>query len=252
MFSVTGASRRLLPLSLLITLLFASSVVSAADLRISLPLLPPMVESRNKGPLVQLAQAISREWKEGKVTILGPVPFEQSVNNVVSGKADVHFPLIASPARLEDELPFIYSSISLYDTPFALYSRKGNAAINRQQLTIAALSKLKIETDRAHTSLFYFQLAEADDIESSLKRVSSGEIDGFLFSVSATDPVLKRLKLENIVRTPYRRFKSMMVLQKGEAGEALDEKLSLIIDHLKDTGEYQRIVAPIVGTPAGN
>lgn len=229
-------------------LLAISSQAGAADLTISLPLLPPMVESRSKGPLVQLAHAIAREWREGKVTILGPSPFEQSVNNVVSGKADVHFPLIASPARYEDDLPYRYSNVTLYETPFALYSRRDNTRINRNQLTIAALSKLRIETERAHTPLFYFQLREADSVEAGLKRVSSGQSDGFLFSTSATEPVLKRLKLDNIIRTPYRRYKSKMILTKGPAGEELDEKLGLIVDRLKDSGEYQRIMAPIQAT----
>lgn len=248
MFARYRAARRLFAAALLVV----SSFAGAADLRISLPLLPPMVESRSKGPLVQLAQAIAREWGEGKVTILGPSPFEQSVDNVVSGRADVHFPLIASPARYEDDLPYRYSNVTLYETPFALYTRKDNARINRQQLTIAALSKLRIETERAHTPLFFFQLREADSVEAGLKRVSSGQSDGFLFSISATEPVLKRLKLDNVVRTPYRRYQSKMVLAKGPAGEELDEKLGLIIDRLKDSGEYQRIMAPVLGEAPAN
>lgn len=248
MMSFAAVARRFFAASLLAI----SSLAGAADLRISLPLLPPMVESRSKGPLVQLAQAIAREWREGKVTILGPSPFEQSVNNVVSGKADVHFPLIASPARYEDDLPYRYSNVTLYETPFALYSRKDNTRINRHQLTIAALSKLRIETERAHTSLFYFQLHEAVSVEAGLKRVDSGQSDGFLFSISATEPVLKRLKLNNIVRTPYRRYQSKMILAKGPAGEELDEKLSLIIDRLKDSGEFQRIMASDQADSAAN
>src|SRR5689334_19131499 len=119
-------ARRLLPLALFAT----TTLAGATDLRISLPLLPPMVESRDKGPLAQLAKAIAREWKEGKVTILGPVPFDRSVDNVVSGKADVHFPLIESPGRDEEDLPYRFSSATLYEVPFALYARKDNRRIN--------------------------------------------------------------------------------------------------------------------------
>lgn len=229
---------------LLLALLGAASLAGAADLRISLPALP---STEPKGPWARLAHAIAREWHEGKVTILGPLPFEQSVDNVVSGHADVHFPLISSPARYEDELPYQYSSVTLGEVPFALYTRKGDERINPKALTIEALSKLRIETDRAHARLFYFRLREADSIETALQRVSAGQIDGFLFSANATDTVLKRLKLDNIVRTPYRRFKNKMLLPKGQAGDDLDEKLSLIIDRLKDSGEYQRIMAPVLG-----
>lgn len=240
---LTRLARRLLPFALLATTTFAD----ATDLRISLPLLPPMIEARDKGPLAQLAQAIAREWKEGKVTILGPVPFDRSVDNVLSGKADVHFPLIESPGRHEEDLPFRYSSATLYEVPFALYSRRGDSRLNPKQLTIAALGRLHIETERAHTRLFFFQPHEAASIEDGLRRVSAGKSDGFVFSTFATDPVLKRLKLANVERTPYRRFNSKMLLPKGPRGDELDEKLGLIIDRLKDSGEFQKILAPVGG-----
>lgn len=236
-------ARRLVTLALLL----ASPLLAAADLRISLPQLPAVGDNKTRGPLLLLAQAIGREWGEGQVTLLGPLPFEQSVNNVVTGRADVHFPLIASPGRDEDDLAFRYSGFALYDVPFVLYTRKDNTRVDRGRLTIAALAKLRIETDRAHARLFFFALREADSIEAGLQRVNTGQIDGFLFSASATDAVLKRLKLEQIVRTPYRRFESRMVLPKGPDGDLLDEKLGLIIDRLKDSGEFQRIMAPLLG-----
>jgi ABC-type amino acid transport substrate-binding protein len=229
-------------------MLVLCGAAAAADLRISLPILPPMVDEKGKGPLGDLARAIAREWKEGRATIIGPVPFDQSVENVVAGRADVHFPLMSSPARHDEDLPFRYSTQGLYEVPFALYSRRDNARVDRSSLTLAMLSKLRVETDRAHARLFYFPLGEATDIENGLHRVEAGDIDGFLFSAYATDRVLKQIKLPNIVKTPYRRFTSMMVLPKGPAGEALDEKLGLIIDRLKDSGEYQRIMAPTLAS----
>lgn len=244
--------RRFTGLALLAAVLGSAAPAAAADLRISLPLLPPLIESRTKGPLAQLAQAIAREWKEGKVIILGPSPFEQSVDNVTSGKADVHFPLIASPARDDDELPYQYSSFALNDVPFALYTRKDNPRIDPRQLTITTLSKLRIETDRAHTALFYFQVGGAESVEAGLKHVAAGQSDGFLFSIVATEPVRRRLKLDSLVGHPYRRFKSMMIISRDGArsSEEIDDKLGLIIDRLKDSGEYQKIMAPLLNPAA--
>ena len=236
--------RRIAALALFGVLVGAGLPVSAADLRISLPKLPQM--SDRDGPVVQLAKAIAREWKEGQVTIIGPLPFNESVDNVTGGRADVHFPLIASPGQDEVDLPFRYSGLTLYEVPFALYSRQDNVVVDRNNLTIGALNKLRIETDRAHARLFFFRPREAESIESGLRRVAAGEIDGFLFSANATDAVLKKLKLPGIVRTPYRRFNSKMVFAKGADGELLDEKLGLIIDRLKDSGEYQRIMASVL------
>ena len=239
---------KLLALPLLTAGLTMNPAAYADDLRISLPLLPPTIESANKGPLAKLAQAIARQWKEGKATVGVPVPFSVSVDKITSGEADVHFPLIAISVEHESELPYRYSTVTLYEVPFALYSRQGNAAIEGKTLTIAMLSKLKIETERGHAPLFFFQPHEADSIKTALMRVASGEIDGFLFSANATDPVLKQLKLKNIVRSPYRTYKAKMILPKGPAGHELDEKLDLIIAQLKDTGEYQKIMAPLLTT----
>lgn len=229
-------------------LLVATGHTSAADLRISLPILPDVADADNVWH--QLAKAIAREWKEGKVTLLPPVPFERSIAAVVAGRADVHFPLMASPARSEDDLPFQYSFFTLSESPFAIYTKTGNERFDPSQLTIAALSKLRIETEKAHASLFYGHFREADSIEGALHRVAAGQIDGFLFAARPTDRVLKRLKLDNILRTPYRRMQDKMVLPKGTAGDDLEEKLGLIIDRLKDRGEYQRIVAPLDQLPS--
>lgn len=233
------AARLLIGLALLAT----TSLAGATDLRISLPQLPAIAERDNVW--LALARAIAREWKEGKATILPPVPFERSVNNVVTGRADVHFPLMAGPARSDDDLPYRYSSTTLSVSPFALYSRKDNERIDRSQLTIAALSRLRIETEQAHAGLFYARLREVDSVETGLQHVAAGQSDGFIFAIRPTERVLKRLKLDGIVRTPYRRFEDKMVLPKGPAGDELDEKLALIIDRLKDSGEYQQIMAPL-------
>lgn len=237
-------SRMLARLGLFAALMVAALPVFSADLRISLPRLPQV--SDRDGPLVLLAKAIAREWKEGRVTIIGPVAFDESVDNVSSGRADVHFPLIASPGQDEVDLPFRYSGVTLYEVPFALYSRRGNAAVDPSNLSIAALKKLRIETERAHARLFFFQPREAESIEGGLRRVAAGEIDGFLFSARATDAVLRRSGISGIVRTPYRRYNAKMVFSKAAADEGLDDRLGLVIDRLKDTGEYQRLMAPLL------
>lgn len=221
-------------------LLCAAPLAGAEELRISVPL--PMGADPHS-VWFKLARVIAREWPDGKAVVLPPESFERSIDAVVKGRADVHFPLMLSPARSEDDLPYRYSSFTLSETPFALYVQQGNRRIDPARLTIAALSEFRIETDRAHAGLFYGKLREAESIESGLRRVSAGQIDGFLFSTYSTDPIVERLKLGNVVRLPYRRVQDKMVLPRGADGDELDEKLGLIIDRLKDSGEYQRIMA---------
>ena len=226
-----------------ITALLLSSFISladAADLRISMA--KPMASDTNS-VWYNLSRAIAREWDEGKVVFLPPTSFEKSIENVVGGRADVHFPLMHSAARAEEDLPYRYSSFTLSETPFALYVLKGSDLVERKNLTIASLSKRRIETDTAHAGLFFSSLRGVESIDIGLRRASSGQSDAFLFSAHSADVILKRLKLDNLIRVPYRRVQDKMVLPKGPLGEELDEKLGFIIDRLKDSGEYQKIMA---------
>lgn len=235
-----------------VTALFALGTLiagaGAADLRISIPAQPAKAEQRNYWVNV-LAQAIARDWKEGKVSIIGAASFEQSVANVVAGKADLHFPLMASPAQDDDELPYRYSRFTLHETPFNLYVRKDRERNFAGTLTIAALEKLRIETEQAHAGLFFFAPEGVADVATGLRRVSAGQSDGFLFAAAPSEAALKQLKLDNLVRIPYRRFQSKMVFAKGAAGDEFEEKVGLLIDRLKDSGEYQKIVSGAAGSP---
>ena len=53
--------------------LFASSFLlprrtHAEDLKVSLPFIPPLVESKDKGILIDLLKAMAEEYKDGKIT----------------------------------------------------------------------------------------------------------------------------------------------------------------------------------------
>jgi hypothetical protein len=71
--------------------------------------------------------------------------------------------------------------------------------------------------------LLYSRFCEVDSIETALRRVSSAESDGFLSSAISTDLVLARLRLANIVRTPYRSHKSKVIQPKEPAGNEFNE-----------------------------
>ncbi|MGD0232636.1 MAG: hypothetical protein ABSC19_20170, partial [Syntrophorhabdales bacterium] len=44
------------------------ATAEARDLKVSLPQLPPLVESKDKGILVDLVKAMAEEYKDGKIT----------------------------------------------------------------------------------------------------------------------------------------------------------------------------------------
>src|SRR5208282_366233 len=89
-----------------IFLCLAFSQVQAKDLKVSLPLIPPLVESKDKGILVDLVKAMADEYKDGKIT-WDVFPFPRSLENVEKGRADFHMPYI-KPVNPE-KIPFQYS-----------------------------------------------------------------------------------------------------------------------------------------------
>lgn len=212
----------------------------ARDLRGSLPLLPPLVESKDKGILVDLLRAMAKEYKGGKIT-WDVYPFARSMENVEQGRADFHMPQLVNPHIDPSKLPFQLSSEKIFRVIFALYTNKDNKHINPGNA-----SKFKIETDLGVRNFFDFPVAGSADIASSLKKVDMGRIDGWLFAMPESDMVLKRLGLKHIKRWQYKKFDVRVVLAKGEKGKEVDRILTGLIRKLQANGQYQQIMAPIL------
>jgi len=217
-----------------------ASPVLAQDLKASLPILPPLVESKDKGILVDLVKAIGKEYTEGKIEI-ETFPFARAHANVESGEADFEMPLLMNPNAKESSLKFRYSSTKIFDVVFVLYANKNNPDINPQNL-----AKYKIDTDPGHVDFFDFKVYGNASIESGLQKVDLGRIDGWVFAMVESDAVLKRLGLKNIKRMKYRQFEVRMVLPKGSKGDQIDKVLSTAIAKLKTSGKYDEIMGPLL------
>ncbi|MBW1783531.1 MAG: hypothetical protein JRL30_22655, partial [Deltaproteobacteria bacterium] len=61
--------------------LFLIHSAEARDLKASLPQLPPLVESADKGFLVDLVKAMDKAYPEGNISIV-VYPFKRSLDNV--------------------------------------------------------------------------------------------------------------------------------------------------------------------------
>jgi polar amino acid transport system substrate-binding protein len=217
-----------------------NALAQGKDLKASLPLIPPLVESKDKGILIDLIKAMADEYKEGKIT-WEVYPFAKSIANVEQGRADFHMPLLRNPNIASDKLTFMQSSESIFKVIFALYTNESNKDINPKNV-----DKYTIETDMGHVSYFDFKVQGSTNMETSLQKVSSGKIDGWIFAMPESDLVLKRLGLKNIKRWEYRKFDSMIIMPKGERGKEVDKILSTLIAKLKANGKYQSIMGPIL------
>ena len=229
---------------ILIVLFFCITLgqAQARDLVVSLPFIPPLAETKDKGILVDLVKAMAEEYKDGKITLLGVFPFPRSLENVEKGKADFHMPYITptNPQRI----PFQYSTDVIFKVMFILCTNKNNKEINPTNLT-----KYKIETDEGVKYILDAPIPNIGgfpSIESSLQKVNMGRIDGWVMAMPETDMALKKLGLKNIKRWEYKKFDVKALLPLGSKGKEVDKILVDLIKKLKANGKYQKIMAPIL------
>jgi polar amino acid transport system substrate-binding protein len=229
------------PILVAFCLMLPLAQAQARDLKASLPFpLAPLVESKDEGILVDLLRAMAEEYKDGKIT-WEVAPFQRSMENVQSGKADFHMPQLVNPKLSPDSLPFAFSSESIFEVIFALYTNKNNKDINPSNA-----SSYKIESNLGTMNFFDFKVSGSSDVESSLRKVDLGRIDGWLFAMPESDMLLKKLGLKNIKRWEFAKYDVRIVLHKDAQGKEVDKILSNLIQKLKASGKYQKIMAPIL------
>lgn len=232
----------LMVLIVLSGLLSVGSKLPAAtpvDISVSLPKLPSLVDSKESGILVEFVHAINEVYK-GQINIVGVYAFPRSIDNVISGKADCHLPILMNPKIQNGELPYRHSTEVIFHVTFALYTRRG------EHLSPDEFGDKKIEVDRGHQGLFEIPTAASNSIETSLKKLTAGRIDGYIFAAQETDAVVKKLKLENLVSSrAYASFPVTFVLPHGPRGQEIDLALSQAITSLRRTEQFDRIFQPI-------
>lgn len=217
--------------------LAVAPAAKAGSYQASLAQMPVYAESADKGVLVDLVKAIAKE--SGQSISIQVVPFKRSMDNVVNKKVDFHMPLIMNPTTDEKTLPYDHSTATIFHVNFVLYSNKA------KPLDLNNLGQYKLETDAAHVQYFPFKVEPTSNLESSLKKVNAGRIDGFVFADMASDPIVKSLKLGNIKRQLYKVFEVKIILPKGGKGGPTDKMLSDAVAKLQAKGEYVKIMGPI-------
>jgi polar amino acid transport system substrate-binding protein len=224
---------------LFLTIFFLATAVSAyaQDYNTSLAKMPGYAESTEKGILVDLVKAIESE--SGEKINLVVEPFARSINNVISGKADFHMPLIAVPDIDMATLDYDYSTETIFHVNFVLYTKKGS------NITIDKLQNSKVETDIAHLPYFNFPIKGSSNLELSLKKVNAGRIDAFIFADFASDPIIKGKNFTNIKRDLFKIYDVKIVLPKNGTGGKTDKFLSETIAKLRANGAYEKIIGPI-------
>jgi polar amino acid transport system substrate-binding protein len=220
-------------------LLATSVVLGQNNLKVSLPLMPPAIINANEGVFVDLIKAMKEDYKDGTIEIIGVYPFARSVENVISGTADIHIPITKSLTDSLEKINYMESTVSIFTVPWVLYVNKDVKGLNAN-----TVSKYKICTQRGNNLFLDLKVQEVNDIETGLKIVSAGRLDAFIFGMPPADMALKNSGIKNIRRIYYKNLPSVFLLQKSERGKEVDKILTKIIKSLKDKGIYQKIMRP--------
>lgn len=207
----------------------------AADYKASIAQMPVYAESQDKGVLVDLIKAMAAA--SGKSIEWQVVPFARSMSDVESGKVDFHMPLI-KPIDMS-KANFGLSTETIFHVNFVLYTNKA------KPMDANKLAGTAVETDAAHVAYFPFDIKPSSSLESSLKKLDLGRIDGFIFADNASDPIIKANNLGNVKRQLYKRFDVKIILPKGGKSAATDKFLSEAIKKLRDSGQFAKIMDPI-------
>ena len=237
---------KILKISLLLLLLTSINAV-AKDYKMSVGKLPLYSESKDKGILIDVIKAMDKEYKDGHF-IIEVYPFGRSIDNVIQGKADVHFPTIGKNIwskesdAYEKELNkrgIRRSSCSLTKTHFALYSNRAKPKID-----ISKIQDYKIETDSGHTAFFNKNMQGTVCLPCSLKKLSANRIDGLVFASREIDGMIKDGKFKNIRRQNFKIFGSKFILPVGKKGEELDKLLKRLIKKMIVDGTLAKVAKP--------
>jgi len=227
-------------------LIFVTSV-HAKDYKLSVAKLPLYSESPTKGILIDVLKAMDEEYKEGNF-IIEVYPFQRSIDNVISGRADFHFPTIGPNiwGREDDNYELALSkqgvrrsTASLTKTHFALFSNS-----NHPPLDIANIEDYRIETDLGHTIFFYNGIQGTTCLPCSVEKLSAGRLDGLIFASREIEFMAKDAGITNIQRQNYKIFGSKFILPIGKKGNEIDQLISRLIIKILKNGKLQKVAAP--------
>ncbi|MBK1631445.1 hypothetical protein CKO31_11975 [Thiohalocapsa halophila] len=219
----------------------------AEDFVLSVAQLPLYSESPRDGILIDVLKALDAEYTQGRFHI-EVYPFQRSINNVVEGRADFHFPTIGPHVwqREDDELERAIaadgirrSRCSLTKTHFALFS---NA--ERPPLDTTALDAYHIETGRGHRAFFKEDFSATTCLACSVRKLSAGRIDGLVFAAREIEVLARQEGIDNIRRQDFRIFGSKFILPIGAKGDRIDALLCRLIAQLVRDGRLREVAAP--------
>ena len=161
-------------------------------------------------------------------------PFSRSAN-FNNSKMDMQIPFIYTPSLDKKELPFIFSSATLWKINFILYTNKN------KDIDLSDLNKLNLITDTAHVNLFDFKIKGIFNIEGAIRMVDRNRVDGLIFADVVVNAIIKKHNLKNIKRTFFKEYDVKALIFKNSRMEEVDKMISYSLDKMRSSGELSKI-----------
>ena len=226
-----------------ILLLIISPLSWAIDINVSFGLSPDSSEfdilQPKKNKLLKVADsvinAIDEHYSAGSINIKY-YPFARSVDNVLKGRSDVHFPMLQIRGVSADKLPFAFVSQSLSRAVFVLYT-----ALDKPILDMENLEKYNLSTQRGHKHLFPFIVSENNNIRQGFEKLLRGRTDGYIVAQGLGDRYIIKHKLSNIRRTFYLYGEAGFIIRKDDDQQLLDDIISNALLELKRSGRLAQL-----------
>lgn len=208
--------------------------------------LPGIINADKTGPFVDLVRAIDDLYPEVSIRIT-IYPLARAMAGVIAGTADFSLPAIRN-LQDADLLPYRFSTRSFGQVTHVLYSNTDHLITPDMVYGIVPTKRdLLIE---ATPGFLPIPLQRSMSIEQSLRKLSRGRIDAFIWAQEEADLMLRQLKLTNIHREHLGDFEDVFIIAKGPAGDETDRFLGEAIDRLTASGKlaeiYSRLHRPYV------
>ena len=199
--------------------------------------LPGLINADKTGPFVDLVRAIDELYPEVSIRIT-IYPLARAMAGVIAGTADFSLPAIRN-LQDADLLPYRFSTRSFGKVTHVLYSNTDHLITPDMAYGIVPTKRdLLIE---ATPGFLPIPLQRSMSIEQSLRKLSRGRIDAFIWAQEEADLMLRQLKLTNIHREHLGDFEDVFIIAKGPAGDETDRFLGEAIDRLAASGKLEEI-----------
>lgn len=213
------------------------------DIRVGAVLIPGLIESTESGLFIDLLNAVSSTYKQGKFIVTASPP-----NRVSHELQTLQIDAALPDLRVGDvnSQSYIYSTESLGKVAFVIYSNKNRPLTKSmiEQESSTSFKKFPFVIESAQIP-FGFPTTELTEIESALKKVDSGRIHGLVWAQEEADVILRQLRLKNIRRELLGTYEDVFSIVKGERGQFVDQVLTSGIKKLRRSGELQRLYRKI-------